>query len=437
MFSKSFYKREEDFILRPQSIINPILMAILIILLLVYYNHYTDELLESEIGRFEDRIKEKINNTFVDLEKLSIFAELNYSDEKLSRMVEPIVNQEEVLNISFVPKGIITKVFPVGIGENMMGLNLYDIYNRAPDIIEAQISRRPVVSKPDKLIYGEQGVIFRKAVFIKNEANLETLWGFVTIVYDNNKLLKSLDLSKFASKKLEYEFSSIDNNRKLTLISSSKNSFYLKNKSKVFKLPNGFWKIDIYKVLSFYDVTFLIIGLVFLILNFLRVLYFIKYSYSMQLLLYEESCVDPLTKAYNRRKLEKFDERSNLLYTVCYMDIDKFKLLNDTYGHDVGDQVLIEFTKRLKSIIRIDDLVIRLGGDEFLIILFEISDLDELNIFRSRLDEVLKPSYLIKGLVLEITSSMAFAISSLDGETLQEVMDYADKEMYKIKKQRK
>ncbi|MGL5189072.1 MAG: GGDEF domain-containing protein, partial [Cetobacterium sp.] len=205
----------------------------------------------------------------------------------------------------------------------------------------------------------------------------------------------------------------------------------------VFKLPNGFWKIDIYKVLSFYDVTFLIIGLVFLILNFLRVLYFIKYSHSMQLLLYEESCVDPLTKAYNRRKLEKFDKRSNLLYTVCYMDIDKFKLLNDTYGHDVGDQVLIEFTKRLKSIIRIDDLVIRLGGDEFLIILFDISDLDELNIFRSRLDEVLKPSYLIKGLVLEITSSMAFAISSLDGETLQEVMDYADKEMYKIKKQRK
>ncbi len=87
------------------------------------------------------------------------------------------------------------------------------------------------------------------------------------------------------------------------------------------------------------------------------------------------SQIDQLTQIYNRRKIDyifnlKFEEakRYNSIFSIIILDIDYFKSINDKYGHDIGDKVLIEFAKVLKTNIRITDYVARFGGEEFLII---------------------------------------------------------------------
>lgn len=88
------------------------------------------------------------------------------------------------------------------------------------------------------------------------------------------------------------------------------------------------------------------------------------------------STTDALTKVYNRRFLEDFSKqyfeilkREKNSFSLLLVDIDDFKLINDSFGHDVGDKVLIELVTTIKNIIRDNDFIVRLGGDEFLVLL--------------------------------------------------------------------
>jgi len=101
--------------------------------------------------------------------------------------------------------------------------------------------------------------------------------------------------------------------------------------------------------------------------------------------------IDPLTGLYNRRFAEQRlaaevarSERRGHPLTVLVLDLNNFKEINDTYGHPAGDQVLLEFASRLNKVIRGSDLAVRLGGDEFLVLLPECS-LDQLELVLERL----------------------------------------------------
>lgn len=101
--------------------------------------------------------------------------------------------------------------------------------------------------------------------------------------------------------------------------------------------------------------------------------------------------IDPLTGLYNRRFAEQRlaaevarSERRGHPLTVLTLDLNNFKEINDTYGHPAGDQVLQEFASRLNKVIRGSDLAVRLGGDEFLVVLPECT-LDQLKLVLERL----------------------------------------------------
>ncbi|AMM44948.1 diguanylate cyclase [Bacillus phage SP-15] len=79
--------------------------------------------------------------------------------------------------------------------------------------------------------------------------------------------------------------------------------------------------------------------------------------------------LDHLTNTYNRRYLNKYRKYKDQLLSVLVIDIDHFKSVNDTYGHPAGDQILSELAGLLKRIVREEDSVVRIGGEEFLVIL--------------------------------------------------------------------
>jgi len=118
---------------------------------------------------------------------------------------------------------------------------------------------------------------------------------------------------------------------------------------------------------------------------------------------------------------------------LMFIDVDDFKLINDTYGHSVGDRVLTGVANNLKSCIRSNDIVARIGGDEFLILLPEISDLDDSKHVAQKIVSSVQIPLPITGDDTKLTLSIGMSVFPDDGNDVLELMRQADKAMYSVK----
>lgn len=115
---------------------------------------------------------------------------------------------------------------------------------------------------------------------------------------------------------------------------------------------------------------------------------------------------------------------------VCFMDLDGFKPVNDTFGHEVGDVILVEVAKRIVAISRATDTVARLGGDEFVLIFPEISGDEECRHLLSRIMEVLNQPFNVNGHNIKISASIGIAIYPADVNDGDSLIRHADQAMY-------
>jgi diguanylate cyclase (GGDEF)-like protein len=151
---------------------------------------------------------------------------------------------------------------------------------------------------------------------------------------------------------------------------------------------------------------------------------------------------DPLTGLPNRvlfndhLTLELAHARRNkCMVAVIFLDLDRFKTINDTLGHAIGDQLLQEVAKRLRSCLREGDTVARLGGDEFMLLLPGITHGEDVAKVVRRILEVLKPPFNLDGHELHITSSMGISLYPSDGGDAETLIKNADAAMYRTKEQ--
>ena len=122
---------------------------------------------------------------------------------------------------------------------------------------------------------------------------------------------------------------------------------------------------------------------------------------------------------YNRQK-----------FALLLIDIDKFKLINDSYGHEFGDYFLKKFAKRLQKNLRSTDIVARRGGDEFNIIIKDVKNLKYVENFAEALLSIMNRVYKIKNKSICTTISIGIAYFSTDANTLDELLKKADEAMY-------
>ena len=119
------------------------------------------------------------------------------------------------------------------------------------------------------------------------------------------------------------------------------------------------------------------------------------------------------------------------------MDLNHFKNINDTYGHNVGDLVLIETARILKKNVRTNEAAFRLGGDEFLVIMPDIENRNELQQARERLSNSFKNDFQLLDYPAKIAVSIGTAIFPADGENIDALLQIADEQMYADKKEQK
>ncbi|WP_281974435.1 sensor domain-containing diguanylate cyclase [Halobacillus litoralis] len=149
---------------------------------------------------------------------------------------------------------------------------------------------------------------------------------------------------------------------------------------------------------------------------------------------------DQLTKVPNRRyffdklkdELERV-EKTNSFLALLFIDMDNFKQINDRYGHQIGDEVLVIFTKRVEQGLRNSDFLSRLGGDEFVILLSGLTSLAQPQQVADRMMERISEPILLRGYTISINVSMGISIYPEHGTSQGVLMSKADHALYEAK----
>ncbi|MCP4320659.1 MAG: diguanylate cyclase [Alteromonadales bacterium] len=156
----------------------------------------------------------------------------------------------------------------------------------------------------------------------------------------------------------------------------------------------------------------------------------------------ERSNLDPLTNLPNRRLLEQKLERtftkakqSHKFIAFMYIDLDNFKDINDTYGHSVGDAILVGTAKRLQHCVRQSDIVSRLGGDEFLVVMDNLEDKSLVPLLANKVLNEFKKPFKIQTHLLDAEASIGVSIYLNNGCNIQALIQLADEAMYQAKKE--
>ena len=153
---------------------------------------------------------------------------------------------------------------------------------------------------------------------------------------------------------------------------------------------------------------------------------------------------DPLTGLFNRgmfnRRLQQAlaqAQRYERALAILFIDLDGFKLVNDTLGHNAGDALLAEIAARLRATLREGDVIARMGGDEFVVLIEEFGEPMQVGeVAKKVLDTVARP-YLLQGTESRVTASIGISAFPDDGRTAQALLGNADMAMYRAKEQGK
>lgn len=149
---------------------------------------------------------------------------------------------------------------------------------------------------------------------------------------------------------------------------------------------------------------------------------------------------DALTQLPNRTLLDDRlhqavarANRSGEILAVCYFDLDGFKPINDTFGHDVGDQLLVELAHRVRSCLRETDTVARLGGDEFALLLCNLQSVAECEQTLTRLLDAIKTPFALAEETVLVSASIGYTLFPFDNSEPDTLLRHADHAMYQAK----
>jgi diguanylate cyclase (GGDEF)-like protein len=154
----------------------------------------------------------------------------------------------------------------------------------------------------------------------------------------------------------------------------------------------------------------------------------------------EEASHDQLTNLLNRKSMNEIlnelldiTQRRNGILAILFCDIDNFKQVNDNFGHDVGDELLVQTAKRLKSSLTDSDVVARLGGDEFIVILNNIKDEAHIKTVLNKVMDTIHQPIVIQGQTFHVGMSIGISLFPYDARDNISLLKYADCALYRAK----
>ncbi len=156
---------------------------------------------------------------------------------------------------------------------------------------------------------------------------------------------------------------------------------------------------------------------------------------------YHSALHDPLTGLPNRLMLQQRLEhvaqrslRSHATAAILFADLDRFKKVNDTHGHQVGDALLLAVARRLSALVRPGDTMARVSGDEFVFLCEDLASPDDVVLLARRIDEAFARPFIVAGLELSASASVGIAFAGPGDSISEELVAQADRAMYRAKR---
>jgi len=353
-----------------------------------------------------------------------------YMDKLLSK------NENQIRNIGVIQDTTIIWNYPKEGNAAAVGVDLSMVEGQKELVLKVKNELEPVLQGPVDLVQGGTGFIIRLPI-IRPETGY---WGQISIVLNGDKIIEEIN-AYAADAGLKVAIFN-DQNKRVPFYGAM---------SIVGEAPLGFdidpdfinWQVVVSPKDGWQNNQLIFEGAIlfaFLIAAGAGQLTYRVLKTNDQLRIM--SSHDSLTGLFNRHYLNEYQamvlaaaKRNNRHVGFISMDLNHFKKINDTYGHNVGDLVLVETARVLKGCTRTNEAVFRLGGDEFLIIMPDIEDGTVLQQTRERLIKSFKDDFHLVEYPCKIAVSIGTSVFPEDGNNIDALLQIADEEMYADKKQ--
>ena len=318
--------------------------------------------------------------------------------------------------------------------------SLQESFDKATETAKVISENANIFNNTDALFF-IKSVYFGESTPLSKDNRIDNLKGFYILNVDIAKILK-----EYTELYQKYELHIISSSDIEYYVNKEKNSDMdtVKSLSFLIKLDDTTDKhLYVTRDIQLHDINLKIILfiLVMLAIVHLLVIFIVEKNTFVKKELSYKATHDDLTGLTNRNYFKNIVEdiidnhyiEPNNISAILFIDLDKFKDINDTLGHKFGDEVLIEISKRFKAIMRNNDTICRHGGDEFLIVIKDISHMEDIiHIVRKIMDNVSEPIHLEQQ-TINLTISMGISLFPNDGNTVDDLLKNADSAMYKAK----
>ena len=407
-----------------------------------------DELVHSQASAIERRLSRSLSATFILAQEVRR-SNGNFKDfDKFA--AEVIQNLGGISNLQLAPNGIIERIYPLSGNEKAIGHNILKDDARTKEAQLAIKKHGLTLAGPFELIQGGVALIGRNPVFLQRNGE-EYFWGFVSALIYLDQLVVATELDELAAKGYQYQLIRVHPDTvEPEIFLRSEENLGDHPVSKPIIVPNSQWEMrvsrntkhDIFTVLAV-TITLIISVIFALFLN--RILLEpdrLRLKVKQQTRELEKLAFhDELTGLANRRFLiENLEQellnikRHGRHLAIIYIDLDDFKRINDTLGHDTGDVLLQNVTERIRAAVRESDFVARMGGDEFAVILLDLKSTDHARIVADKIIENIGQPLVLDDHEVVVGSTIGITLAPDDSMEIGELFRNADLAMYASKR---
>lgn len=401
--------------------------------------------IEQQMYERSHRISDIISRLLYKTQALSAIVQKDGSLDAFDIIAPTIVDDPAIKNVLLAPDGIVTKVFPLAGNEGILGFNYFTEEAGNIEALLAKELGELVLGGPFELFQGGTGIVGRLPVYIDTPEEYHKFWGIVSITLNFPQVLEPTELDLFTSFGYGYELWRInpDTNERQVIASNYEharpNTKYIE---KPVNILNAEWNLRVFPLRQWYsypeNVALIIAGFCISLIVF----FVMQNNYHLRMMqsIFELMAItDPLTGIFNRRHfleivrigIEKARRRNEPSYFIMF-DIDKFKLVNDTYGHQIGDKVLMDITARIKADIRPYDLFARYGGEEFIIFTSGITKKEVIEMTERLRRSLCSRKYEYDE--ISFSSSASFGIAQMDDYNIDKAIKQSDEALYTAKR---
>lgn len=358
--------------------------------------------------------------------------------ENWDAIAKTLVDKSKYIrSVAVAPNNIISHVYPLKGNEKAVGFDLRDRPDQFSSVIRAKELQEVFLDGPLELVQGGQALIARFPIFLDALKNKE-YWGTVSVVLDYELIMQDsgiyqLDGLETAIRRYHEHLNA------LHVFYGNAQIFTSPDLVLPILLPNakfeiaGQYDFDDSSSVSWSRNIILIIGLSVALVLFVSALLLLR----ALSLARETSLQDELTKLPNRRFFmnylrQRLARDKNSKFTLLNIDLNGFKTINDTYGHEVGDHFLMHVSQLLSSSVRSSDFVARIGGDEFMVVLDRV---DQSNMVEALIQKIKRrcESHPMLHQEFELQPSLSIGSAIRSGkkqESIESLIADSDKKMY-------